>query len=145
MVILFSAINCTKDQNNFLPYVRVSLYISLVNYNHLKIPGNSILFQNHGVKGIIVVCINPDLSQYYAYDACCPYEKDFSGIVEIKAVKNLVSPPGTVFSSDFFGICNKCGSEFSLMASGQPHKGPSIHYLQSYNLSTGFESLMVTN
>jgi len=144
LIILF-AVNCAKDQNSFLPYVRVNLHISLINYNHLKIPGNSILFKNEGVKGVIVVCINPDLSQYMAYDACCSYEKDFSGLVEIQPVENLTSPPGTVFSSDFFGICNKCGSEFNLMLSGQPHKGPATHYLQSYSISTGFESLMVTN
>ncbi|MCX6238993.1 MAG: hypothetical protein NTY07_15765 [Bacteroidia bacterium] len=144
LLILF-AVNCAKDQNSFLPYVRINLHISLINYNHLKIPGNSILFKNEGVKGVIVVCVNPDLSQYMAYDACCPYEKDYSGFVEIQPVKNLTSPPGTVFSSDFFGICNKCGSEFNLMGSGQPVKGPATHYLQSYSTSTGFESLMVTN
>lgn len=91
------------------------------------------------------MCVNPDLSQYFAYDACCPYEKDFSGIVEIQPVKNLVSPPFMIYSSDFFGICNKCGSQFNLMGSGQPVKGPATHYLQNYNIATGFESLTVTN
>ena len=144
--ILLSAITCTKDQNTFLPSVRVNLYISLANYNHLKIPGNSILFQNHqGVNGIIVVCVNPDLQQYCAYDATCPNEKDFTGVIKVDPVKNLVSPPGTVYSSAFFGVCNKCGSEFNLLANGQPNKGPAVHYLQSYNISTGFESLTVTN
>ena len=144
-IIILSAVNCAKDQNSFLPYTKVYLPISLANFNHLKIPGNSILFQNYGYKGVIVVCVNPDLSQYFAYDACCPYEKDFSGTVEIQPVKNLVSPPGMIYSSDFFGICNKCGSEFNLMGGGQPTKGLATHYLQSYNVSTGFESLTVTN
>lgn len=144
-LIILSAINCAKDQNSFLPYIRVNLHISLVNYNHLKIPGNSVLFQNEGYKGIIVECINPDLGQFLAYDACCPYEKDYSGIVKIQPIAKLASPPGTIYSSDFFGICNKCGSEFNLMVSGQPHKGPATHYLQSYSISSGFESLMITN
>ncbi len=145
MIIILSALNCSKDQNSFLPYVKINLPVSLINYNHLKIPGNSILFQRYGYKGVIVVCVNPDLSQYFAYDACCPYEKDFSGIVEIQPVKNLVSPPFMIYSSDFFGICNKCGSQFNLMGSGQPVKGPATHYLQNYNIATGFESLTVTN
>ncbi len=144
-IIFLSAINCSKDQNTFLPYVRVNLRVSLINQNHLKIPGNSILFQNYGVKGIVVVCVNPDLSQYYAYDVCCPYETDFTGIVEIEPVKNLTSPPGMIYSSGFFGICNKCGSKFNLMGSGQPIKGPATHYLQNYNIVMGFEYLTVTN
>ena len=144
-IIILSAVNCSKDQNTFLPYVKISLHISLINYNHLMIPGNSVLFENEGVRGVIVVCINPDLNQYMAYDACCPYEKDYSGAVLVKAVKNLTSPPGTIYSSDFFGVCNKCGSEFNLMVNGQPHKGPATHYLQSYSISTGFETIMVTN
>lgn len=145
LIIILLAVNCSKDQNSFLPYVRVNLRISLVNYNHLNIPGNSVLFRNEGFRGLIVVCVNPDLSQYMAYDACCPYEKDNSGVVLIQPVKNLISPPGTVFSSDFFAVCNKCGSEFNLMGGGQPVKGPASHYLQRYNFSTGFESVTVTN
>ena len=144
-LIIMSLSNCSKNQNSFLPDVEVNLYIPLANYNHLTNPGNSVLFQNKGYKGIIVVCVNPDLGQYYAYDACCPYEKDYSGTLTIQPIKNLTSPPYTVFSSDFFGICNKCGSEFSLMGSGQPTKGPATHYLQSYNVISGFGSLTVTN
>src|ERR1035437_7046659 len=105
---------CSKNQNTFLPFTRVNLRISLVNFNHLMVPGNSVLFQNEGYKGIIVVCVDPNSAQYYAYDATCSYEKDFSGVVTIQPVKNLPSPPFTVFSSDFFGVCNKCGSEFNL-------------------------------
>jgi hypothetical protein len=144
-IIILFAVKCSEDQNTFLPYVRVNLRISLVNYNHLKIPGNSVLFMNEGFRGIIVVCANPDLPQYIALDGCCPNEKDNSGVVVVKPVRNLISPPFTVFSSDFFGICNKCGSEFNLMGGGQPVKGPATHYLQSYSIIPGFESLTVTN
>ena len=140
---MLSLSNCSKDQNSFLPNIRVNFYIPLANYNHLAIPGNSVLFQNEGYKGLIVVCVNPDLGQYYAYDATCPYEKDYSGLVTIQPVKP--SPPYTVFSSDFFGVCNKCGSEFNLLGNGRPDKGPAIHYLQDYNVISGFGSITVTN
>jgi len=145
-ILILAAVNCSKDQNTFLPYTRVNLQISLVNYNHLKIPGNSVLFQNEGYRGIIVVCVDPNSNLYYAFDACCPYEKDYSGIVMTQPIKNLPSQPGTIFSSDFFGKCNKCGSEFTLILAGQPtSKGPATHYLQNYNIITSFESLLVTN
>ena len=139
------AFGCAKDQNSFLPSVKVNIPISLINYNFLTIPGNSIVFENQGVKGVIVVCVDPTSNQYFAYDACCPNEKDYSGAVIIQPVKSLVSPPFTIFSSDFFGICNVCGSKFNLMGGGQPVKGPATHYLQNYHVITGFESLTITN
>ncbi len=144
-LLFWNTESCTKDQNSFLPSVKINLHISLVNYNFLTIPGNSVVFMNEGVKGIIVVCVNPDQSQYFAFDACCPNEKDFSGIVELEPVKNLVTPPFTLFSSDFFGICNVCGSKFNLLGNGQPVKGPATHFLQSYNVITGFESLTISH
>ena len=142
---IFVGISCAKDQNSFLPLVRVNIPISLINYNFLTIPGNSMVFESEGVKGVIVVCVDPTMSQYFAFDACCPNEKDYSGQVVIQPVKNLVSPPLIIFSSDFFGICNVCGSKFNLLGGGQPVKGPATHYLQSYHVITGFESLTITN
>ncbi len=144
-LIIILAANCSKDENTFLPYKKVYLPIPLATYNHLKIPGNSILFQDHGFKGVIVACVNPDINQYYAYDACCPYEKDYSGVVVSEPTPGLQTPRGTVYSSDFFGICSKCGSKFNLMGSGQPVKGPAVKYLQMYNIITAFEYLTVTN
>ena len=144
-LIILTVISCTKDQNSFLPSVKVNIPISLVNYNFLTIPGNSVVFLNQGVKGVIVVCVDPVSSQYFAYDACCPNEKDYSGVVTLQPVKNLVTPPLTIFSSDFFGICDICGSKFNLMGGGQPVKGPATHYLQSYHVITGFDSLTITN
>jgi len=144
-LIMFFLVNCAKDQNTFLPYVRVYVPIPLANYNHLKIPGNSVLFLNAGVKGVIVVCVNPELNLYDAYDACCPYEKDYSGVVELVPVPGFQSPPGTIYSSTYTGVCNKCKSEFSLMQNAQPIKGPAVRYLQRYNVITQFEYLTVTN
>jgi len=148
LIIILLAVNCSKDQNSFLPYVKVDLYIPLANYNQLTIPGNSILFKGYGFNqyGVIVVCVNPDLGLYYAYDACCPYETDHSGIIEIEPIKNFPAPDNLVYSSAFFGTCNKCKSKFNLMGSGQPVNGSlATHYLQNYNISIGMGSLTVTN
>jgi len=117
-VLILVAVCCSKDQNSFLPYVRVNFSMTPYEYNFLTISGNSIVFENQGLHGIIVVCVDPGSSQYYAYDATCPYEIDYTGIIVVKAVKNYTSPPLTIFSSDFYGICNKCGSTFNLMAAG---------------------------
>ena len=142
-MILFVT-NCSKDQNSFLPYREINLRISLINLNHLTIPGNSILFTTYGFKGVIVTCVDPNSGNYAAFDACCPYETDYSGVVELEPVKGL-NTPNMVYSSGFTGKCNKCGSEFSLMGNGQPVKGPAIHYLQSYHISVGSGNLTVTN
>jgi hypothetical protein len=146
VILIFFAVNCSKDQNSFLPYTKVDLYISLANYNHLTVSGNSILFKNAGYKGVIVVCVSPDQGLYYAYDACCPYETDYSGVVEIEAIKNLTTPDNLVYSSSFYGICNKCGSKFNLMANGQPVSGSlATHYLQNYSINVGSSYLTVTH
>ena len=63
---------CSDNQNTFVPYAKVDKYISLVNYNNLVIPGNSMTFPAEGYAGLIVICITD--VQYLAYDACCPYE-----------------------------------------------------------------------
>lgn len=145
VLIILLLVNCGKDQNSFLPYVRVYLYIPLANFNHLIIPGNSILFRNYGFKGngVIVTCVNPDQNLYYAYDACCPYESDYSGVIELEPAP--ITGPDKVYSSGFFGTCNKCGSKFNLMAGGQPISGPASHYLQNYNIVSGTGSLTVTH
>ena len=145
-ILLLLAINCSKDQNSFLPYTKVNLYIPLANYNHLTIPGNSILFRGYGYKGngVIVVCVNPDQNLYYAYDACCPFETDYTGVIGL--VPAAISTQDKIYSSDFFGTCNKCGSKFNLMTGGQPADGgPAIHYLQNYNIISGSGTLTVTN
>lgn len=144
-LIILLMVNCAKDQNSFVPYTRINKMISLAVYNNLTVSGNSVLFQHEGYRGLIVVCVDPTSNLYYAYDACCPYEKDYSGVVTVQPVKNLTSPPYEVFSTDFFGVCNVCGSQFNLMGSGQPTKGPATHFLQNYNIIIGFESLTITN
>ena len=134
LLILLVTIGCSKNQNSFLPNRKVNFSTTAYEYNFLTISGNSVLFTDQGVNGVIVVCVDPASNQYYAYDATCPYEKDFSGVVVIHAVKNYVSPFFRIFSSDFYGICKICGSKFNLMGGGQPVKGPATHYLQSYNV-----------
>jgi len=129
---LQTMIACSKDQNQFVPYVQVSQYININLYNHLTIPGNSITFTQIGYAGIIVMCVNP--SQYYAFDACCPYETLPTCSVGLDPIKSL-SSVDMIFSSSVWGKCKCCGSEYSLFGGGYATKGPSSHVLQQYQVS----------
>ena len=129
---LLAMINCAKDQNAFVPYVPVNIYINLAANNHLTIPGNSYTDMTKGYAGIIVVCISTDPPQYYAFDACCPYETLPTCPVNTVTIKAL-STAAVIFSTESSGTCKCCGSIYSLW-SGAPTKGPSLHYLQLYQV-----------
>ncbi len=133
ILLILSA--CTKDQNSFLPYRKVDFYISLANYNHLTVPGNSITYRYKGFAGVIVMCINEN--QYLAFDACCPYESLGSCTVELDAISRL-STDEMIFSSNTTGKCKCCDSEFMLFGGGFATKGPAARPLQQYQVvSTG--------
>jgi len=132
VLFFLTMVSCSKDQNSFVPYIQVNFYIPLATNNHLTIPGNSITYRNQGFAGIIVMCINP--TQYYAFDACCPYETLSTCSTELDPIKGL-SSPGMVFSSSVAGKCKCCGSEYSLFGGGYPTKGPSSRSLQQYQVA----------
>ena len=129
-VTMMTVISCAKDQNSFVPYVPVGFYINLAVNNHLTIPGNSYTDKTQGYAGVTVICISSDPPQYYAFDACCPYEGLPTCSVNPVPIKALSSPT-VIFSSESSGTCKCCGSIYSLW-SGSPTKGPSLHYLKVY-------------
>lgn len=140
---LMTIITCAKDQNSFVPYVPVDFYINLAANNHLTIPGNSYTDKTKGYAGVIVICTSAYPAQYYAFDACCPYETLPTCSVDAVPLKGLSS--GTViFSSESSGTCKCCGSIYSLW-SGAPTKGPSLHYLQVYQAQLIGDQLRVHN
>ena len=145
LLAILTLAGCSKNMNTFLPNVQVNITLTPYELNFIGVPGNSIVFTNEGVNGVILSCVDPNNFQYFAYDATCPYEQDHSGVVTINAIKNYTSPPYTIFSSDFYGICNKCGSKFNLMGGGQPVSGPAAHFLQNYNVLTGSGNITITN
>jgi len=149
MLLFLIVIGCGKNQNAFLPNVQVNFTLTPYEFNFVEISGNSIEFLNQGYNGngVILSCANPDPSapQFYAYDATCPYEKDYSGVIVLTPVKNYTSPPYTIFSSGFIGTCNKCGSTFNLMNGGQVTGGPATHFLENYNVLSGNGTITITN
>jgi len=129
---------CSDTQNNFVPYARVDKYISLVNYNNLMIPGNSMTFPADGYAGLIVICISDH--QYLAYDACCPLEGTRAGYVETNPGKT-----GIVSSSNPTATCKVCGSQYILYNGGYPVKGPSVRNLKQYAVSVLDNRLWIHN
>jgi nitrite reductase/ring-hydroxylating ferredoxin subunit len=129
---------CSDNQNNFVPYAKVDKYISLVNYNNLLIPGNSMTFPAEGYAGLIVICITD--VQYLAYDACCPFEGTRLSIVETNPGQN-----GIVASSNPTATCKICGSQYILYNGGYPVKGPSTRNLKQYPVTVLDSRLWIHN
>jgi nitrite reductase/ring-hydroxylating ferredoxin subunit len=138
LVILVVLLACADNQNNFVPYAKVDTYISLVNYNNLMIPGNSMTFPSLGYAGLIVICISD--GQYIAYDACCPYEGLKNSIVETNPGQTGIVP-----SSNPVATCKICKSQYILYNGGYPVKGPSNRNLKQYNVTVLDNRLWVHN
>ena len=142
IILSLIAVSCAKDQNSFVPYTTVDFYIPLATNNHLTIPGNSITYKNQGYAGIIVMCVNE--TQYYAFDACCPYETlptCSADLVPIQGLSNSIF----VYSSSITAKCKCCGSVFNLFGGGYPTKGPASRNLQQYQVVLIGDRLWVHN
>lgn len=69
LIITISILSCSssddnnQDQNPYLavPPVNISLNLNLPEYNDLKFPGNSIIYNNQGIKGIVIYCVTDNL------------------------------------------------------------------------------------
>lgn len=77
-----------NNNNPFLnpPPVTINLNLNLPEYNPLRFPGNSVLVNNRGIKGIVVYNVNNNL--YTAFDRTDPNhvpsscsQMDIEGIV----------------------------------------------------------------
>ena len=126
--LAMAILSCTDNQNTFVPYAKVDKYISLVNYNNLSIPGNSMSFPAEGYAGLIVICIND--MQYLAFDACCPNEG-----AKLSYVETNPGQSGIVSSSNPLATCKVCGSQYILFNGGYPVKGPSTRNLKQYQVT----------
>tara|TARA_B100000497_G_scaffold43884_1_gene50971 strand:- start:71 stop:508 length:438 start_codon:yes stop_codon:yes gene_type:complete len=62
----------SQNQNPYLaiPPVNISLNLNLPEYNALKFPGNSIIYTNQGIKGIVIYCVTEN--QYIASELSDP-------------------------------------------------------------------------
>ena len=80
IIVLFVALACitcksddeqaNDNPNLFIPVVNLNLNLNLPEYNPLKFPGNSVIINSQGVKGIVIYNVNNDL--YTAFDLSDP-------------------------------------------------------------------------
>lgn len=131
-------LSCADNQNTFVPYTKVDKYISLINYNNLQIPGNSMTFPTDGYSGLIVVCVSD--VQYLAFDACCPNEG-----TKLSTVETNPGQTGIISSSNPLATCKVCGSQYILFNGGYPVKGPSTRNLKQYAVSVLDSRIWVHN
>ena len=129
---------CKDNQDNFVPYAKVDKYISLINYNNLLIPGNSMSFPAEGFAGLIIICVSDQ--SYLAFDACCPFEGTKLSIVETNPGQT-----GAVSSSNPVATCKICGSQYILYNGGYPVKGPSTRNLKQYPVTVMDSRISIHN
>ncbi len=128
VIMALVPLSCKDEQNQIIPYVPVAFNINLTTFNQLKVPGNSEYIRGVGYGGIIVYCQFE--GSYFAYDAACPHE----ALASCRVVNEGV-----------LGTCACCGSQFVLMDSAYPSKGPAQFPLQQYHVSVINNSLRIYN
>jgi len=125
--IMFSG--CKDD--DYIPEVLFNYYIDVnsVEYNSVKIPGNSVYLNVAGFRGVIIHCNYPD--EYVAFERACPYHPEEVGaVVEIDESMNAT--------------CPVCESQFSLY-DGTVISGPAARPLKWYNTDLQGSILYVYN
>lgn len=77
LFILVAIISCKKEDridlnNPYLiePLVNISLNLNLPEYNPLKFPGNSVVIDQQGIKGVVIYNVNNEL--YTAFELSDP-------------------------------------------------------------------------
>ena len=78
LLMVLSLVSCSNNDDNSqnqnpylaIPPVNISLNLNLPEYNALKFPGNSIIYTNQGIKGIVIYCVTEN--QYTASELSDP-------------------------------------------------------------------------
>ena len=133
VVLVFATISCGSDESlNTIPIEPVRFEVNLKKSpdKNLRTPGNIVTFTQPrlatdmiGYSGLLIVCsavpITSSVYQLYAYDLCCPYEKQ-------RPIKVVPQSDGTV-------KCSHCGSVFEIFNGlGNVKSGPAKDNLQTY-------------
>lgn len=137
LVFLFSApTGCGKDPKSIVPWVPVSIQVSLATHIDLTVPGGYIYFPNEGYAGVILYCADNINQVYYAFDASCTHEisKECS-LVKEGAIEGSIAS------------CPCCGSKYVLLSGGYVLTGPAKDPLKQYRVQVlnGGNSLRVYN
>jgi nitrite reductase/ring-hydroxylating ferredoxin subunit len=138
LVIAIALISCTKEKNNVVPDVYVNFTLDLSDpefINLTSIGSDTVNAQTNnwgsgaaGFDGNGIIVYNGG-DDFYAYDRTCPHDYAVNGLsVKVKI--------------DFtIAVCPKCGTTYSLSASGTPASGVGRYPLKNYN--TNFDGRFV--
>lgn len=141
LIVLLTLLSCKKDDsgtinnnNPFLtqPIVNITLNLNLPEFNPLKFPGNSVLINNRGLKGIVVYNVNNNL--YSAFDLTDP---------------NHI--PNNCSRMDVVGIVATCpcenenGSNSYDIVTGQHQNDETAFPMQQYRIERNGDVITVSN
>ena len=141
LIILLSLGSCKKDENGTInnnnpfltqPIVNISLSLNLPEYNPLRFPGNSVLINNRGLKGIVVYNVNNNL--YTAFDLTDP---------------NHI--PNSCSRMDVVGVVATCpcpsenGSNKYDIVTGQHQSDENAYPMQQYRIVRNGDVITISN
>ncbi len=137
VLILIGFSKCTNENTVPESYINVVIQLSDPNYISLNSIGNSVYVPGLGFKGIIIVRTKMD--EFSVYDASCTYNPNNSNsVLKIEGMN---------------GVCQECGSTFSLLMSGyvvkdsEGNEGPATMPLKMYaaNFNKSANTLYIHN
>ncbi len=135
MGVMMFACNSDDDVNRNNPYlidplVNMQLDLSLPQYNPLNFPGNSILLNSQGIKGIVVY--NIDNSQYVALELSDPnHAPNVCSRMEIDGIEATCPCPN---ENNTYNIIT-----------GQHVSQPNLYPMQRYNALRNGSVITITN
>jgi nitrite reductase/ring-hydroxylating ferredoxin subunit len=143
MALAITMVSCTKARNDVIPDVTVNFTLDILDpqfVNLTAIGSDTVDGQTNnwgiaasgGFDGNGIIIYNGG-DAYYAFDRTCPHDYDANGLsIKVKI--------------DFtIATCPKCGTVYSLSASGTPASGIGRYPLKNYRTSFDGRYLRVWN
>ena len=120
------------DNNPYLtdPVVSLNLNLNLPQYNPLKFPGNSIIINQQGIKGIVIYNVNNDL--YTASDLSDPNH--------VPSSCSKMTREGIIASCP----CEADANEYDIVT-GQHKTNTNAYPMQQYRAVRTGDNLQITN
>ncbi|MFT4669667.1 MAG: hypothetical protein ACI9AT_001864 [Ulvibacter sp.] len=137
LLLGLALINCNKDDsindnnpNLLSPLISVNLNLNLPQYNPLKFPGNSLILNGEGIRGVVIYNVNNDL--YTAFELSDPNH--------IPSVCSKMSINGIVASCP----CTNDSNTYDIVT-GQHQSNQALYPLQQYFVTRNGDNIQVTN
>jgi hypothetical protein len=130
-------ISCTNDDtrndnnpNLLSPLISVNLNLNLPQFNPLKFPGNSLILDGEGIRGVVIYNVNNDL--YTAFELSDPNHTP-NGCSKMSINGILASCPCTT-DTNIYDI-----------VTGQHQSNEVLYPLQQYLVIRNGDNIQVTN